>query len=122
MPATDPPSQLPREVLDHLIDLVAEAKTCLLLAAMTPTGSRERALALARLRTAVLEPRSLTNQILDGLRKAVANPQHITHEILDSLQGMPQAIIVELRVCEMAISKLEAGAVLRQPSPRAGVS
>jgi len=89
----------------RLIDLVAWAKTCMLLAAATPPRGLERARALAELRRAVDEPRRLVD------------------EILQSAQTLPQALLVDLRVSEMAISKLVAGAVLRRetkhpPPPR----
>jgi hypothetical protein len=82
-------------MLYRLIDLVAWAKTCLLLTAATLPGSPERARTLAELQEAVVEPRRLVD------------------EILHSGQALPQNLLVDLRASEMAIPKLEAGAVLR---------
>lgn len=100
---SNPPNRPPHEVIDRLIDEVAWAKTCMLICAATKPGSPERTDELNKLRTAVIEPR---RSVDDLLGKALALP----HEIL-----------VELRACELAIPKLEAGAVLRQdrqdPSP-----
>jgi hypothetical protein len=95
----DSPSRPPREELDRLIDLVAWAKTCLLIAAATPPGSPQRDREVAK------------------LKKAVVDPRRVTNEILGRLQELPDAIRVELRVCELAIPKLEAGAILRQSPP-----
>lgn len=95
----DPPNRSPRELLDRLIDLVAWAKTCLLITVGTAPSSPERESEMARLKEAVIEPRNITD------------------EILGSGQALPQAVLVELRVCELAISRLEAGAVPRQPPP-----
>ena len=87
-------------MLHRLIDLVAWAKTCLLLTAAALPGSPERARTLTALREAVIEPRRLVD------------------EVLHSGQALPQALLVDLRVSEMAIPKLEAGAVLRTtPAP-----
>jgi hypothetical protein len=98
MPAcSDPPNRPTREVIDRLIDEVAWAKTCMLICAATRPGSPERADELEKLREAVVEPR------------------RIVDEILGKAQVLPRAVIVELRVCELAIPKLEADAVLRQP-------
>lgn len=96
-PCPDPPSRPPQERLHRLIDLVAWAKTCLLLAAAALPGSPERARTLTALREAVIEPRRLVD------------------EVLHSGQALPQDLLVDLRVSEMAIPKLEAGAVLRTP-------
>lgn len=93
MPTPDSP---PREVIDRLIDLIAEAKTCMLIAAATAPSSPERSPCMEELRRAVLEPRCLID------------------EILGKSQKLPQALLVTLRTCELSIPRLEAGAVLRQ--------
>ena len=98
----DPQDHPPREVLSYLIDLVAWAKTCLYVAAATAPGSAERARELVTLRKAVTEPRRVADEILGGKQK------------------LPHEVLVALRVCELAIPKLEAGAVLRQTSPQGG--
>lgn len=98
-PYPDPPSRPPHETLDRLIDLVAWARTCLLITAATPPGSPGR---LCK---------------LEELRKALVEPRHLTDEILGSSRELPQALLVSLRVCELAIPKLEAGAVLRTSLP-----
>lgn len=100
MPACSaPPSRPPREVLDHLIDDVAWAKTCMLIAAATPPSSPEREREMEKLRKAIVEPRRVVD---DAGRQG---------------QSLPDAIIVALRTCELAIPKLEAGAVLRRDAP-----
>jgi len=97
MPAcSDPPNRPPRDVIDRLVDQVAWAKTCLLVAAATAPGSAERERELAKLRAAVVDPR------------------RVVDEILGKAQALPRAVLVELRTCELAIPKLEAGAILRQ--------
>lgn len=83
-------------MIDHLIDQVAWAKTCLMICAATRPGSSERTDELNKLRAAVIEPRRSVD------------------EILERSQDLPREILVELRTCELAIPKLEAGAVLRQ--------
>ena len=96
MPAcADPPNRPSRDVLDRLIDEVAWAKTCMLIAAATPPSSTERDCEMAKLRQAVDEPRRAVD------------------EILGRGQAVPRAVLIELRTCELAIPKLEAGAVLR---------
>lgn len=97
-PRPDPPGRPPRETLTRLIDLVAWAKTCMLITAATRPGSPERASELQKLREAVIEPRTLVDKVLKNS------------------QALPQALLVDLRTSEMAIPKLEAGAVLRTPS------
>ena len=100
MPAcASPPNRPPREVLDRLIDAVAWAKTCLLVTAATAPGSPARAHELEKLRQAVVEPR------------------RVVDEILGNAQALPRAVLVELRTCELALPKLEAGAVLRRETP-----
>lgn len=47
------------------------------------------------------------------LRAAVIPPRKIVDEILEKGQALPRDVIVTLRMCELAIPKLEAGAVLR---------
>jgi hypothetical protein len=96
MPACSP-NRPPREVLDRLIDDVAWAKTCMIIAAATPPKSAERESELAK------------------LRAAVAPPRKIVDEVFAQGQSLPRDLIVELRTCELAIPKLEAGAILRQP-------
>jgi hypothetical protein len=97
MPAcSSPPNRPPPELIDRLIDQVAWAKTCLLVAAATRPGSPERADELKNLRAAIVEPRRAVD------------------EVLGKAQALPREILVELRTCELAIPKLEAGAVLRQ--------
>jgi hypothetical protein len=98
MPAcSDPPNRAPRNVLDRLIDAVAWAKTCMLITAATAPKSPERAEELAK------------------LRQAVEDSRRDVDAILSKGQVLPDAVLVELRVCELAIPKLEAGAILRQP-------
>ena len=100
MPAcSTPPNRAPRDVIDRLIDTVAWAKTCMLICAATEPGSAARAAELAKLREAVVEPR------------------RVVDEVLGSGKVLPDAVLVELRTCEMAIPKLEAGAILRRPTP-----
>lgn len=101
-PCLDPSSSLPRETLSRLIDLTAWAKTCLLLTAVTPPGSFERA------------------RELKALQKAVVEPRRLVDKILGSAQKLPEELLVTLRTCELAIPKLEAGAVLRtsQSTPK----
>jgi hypothetical protein len=96
-----PPNRAPRDVIDRLIDAVAWAKTCMLICAATKPGSAERGDELKRLREAVVEPR------------------RVVDEVLGQNQALPDVVLVELRTCELAIPKLEAGAVLRsnQASP-----
>jgi hypothetical protein len=102
MPAcADPPNRAPRAVIDHLITSVAWAKTCMLITAATAPKSPERAEELAKLRQAVADSR----RDVDG--------------VLSKGQVLPDVVLVELRVCELAIPKLEAGAILRQPTAAA---
>src|SRR5262245_28129341 len=100
MTSPDSSSRPPRETLDRLIDLVAWAKTCLLITAATPPGSSERTCELKKLQEAIIEPRRLIDKILR-----------------DS-QILPEALLVDLRTSELAIPKLEAGAILRTSSAR----
>lgn len=95
MPACSP-NRPSREVIDRLIDTVAWAKTCMLVAAATAPKSNERECALEKLRAAVVEPR----RVID--------------EVFSQGQSLPRELIVTLRSCELAIPQLEAGAVLRQ--------
>jgi len=97
-PCPDPPSRPSRETLTRLIDLVAWAKTCMLITAATRPGSPERAAELQKLREAIIEPRALVDKVLSNS------------------QALPQALLVDLRTSEMSIQKLEAGAVLRTSS------
>jgi hypothetical protein len=97
MPAcSDPPNRPPRAVIDRLIDEVAWAKTCMLITAATRPGSPERTCEMKQLRQAVVEPRRAVD------------------EILGRGQAVPREVLITLRTCELAIPKLEAGAVLRQ--------
>ena len=93
---SDPPNRPLREVIDRLIDGVAWAKTCMLITAATKPGSPER------------------ERELEKLRKAVVAPRQVVDEVFSKGQSLPRELIVELRTCELAIPKLEAGAVLRQ--------
>lgn len=95
MPACCSLNRPPHELLDRLIDEIAWAKTCLLVAAAAAPGSDVRDRELAQ------------------LRKAVINPRTVVDDVLGKGQALPREILVELRTCEMAIAKLEAGAVLR---------
>jgi hypothetical protein len=92
----NPPNRPPREVIDRLIDVVAWAKTCMLVTAATKPGSPERETELMTLRQAILEPRRMVD------------------EILEQGQALPRDVIITLRSCELALPQLEAGAVLRQ--------
>lgn len=97
MPACcDPPNRPPPELIDRLIDEIAWAKTCLLVAAATPPGSPAR------------------EAEMEKLRAAVAVPRRLVDEVLSKAQDLPRHIFIELRTCELAIPRLEAGAVLRQ--------
>ena len=96
MPACSP-NRPPREVIDRLIDTVAWAKTCMLIAAATSPKSAERERELEKLREAVIEPR----RVID--------------EVFNQGQSLPRDLIIELRTCELAIPKLEADTLRRQP-------
>ena len=96
---SSPPNRPPREVIDRLIDAVAWAKTCLLSAAATPPKSPER------------------EREMEKLRKAVVEPRRVVDEVFSRAQSLPRELIIELRTCELAIPKLEEGAVLRQQRP-----
>jgi hypothetical protein len=95
------PNRPPRDVLDRLIDTVAWAKTCMLVTAATKPGSPERETELMTLRQAIIEPRKIVD------------------EILEQGKALPREVLITLRTCELAVPKLEAGAVLRQPSASA---
>jgi hypothetical protein len=95
---SSPPNRPPREVIDRLIDDVAWAKTCMLIAAATALKSADR------------------DREMEKLRKAVVEPRRVIDEVFSRGQSLPRDLIVELRTCELAIPKLEAGAVLRQPT------
>ena len=95
MPACSP-NRPSREVLDRLIDAVAWAKTCMILTAATKPGSPERDSELGKLRSSIVEPR------------------RIVDEAFAQGQSLPRELIIDLRACEMAVPKLEQGAVLRQ--------
>ena len=100
MPACpSPPNRPPRDVIDRLIDDVAWAKTCMIIAAATAPKSPEREREMVK------------------LRKAVEETRRVVDEIGSQGQSLPDVILVELRTCELAIPKLEAGAVLRQDAP-----
>lgn len=75
-----------------LVDVVAWAKTCLLITAATKPGTPDREREMAQLREATAQARAAVN----------AAPAPV-----------PQSLRVEVRVCELAIPKLEAGAILR---------
>ena len=94
----NPQNRPPRDVVDRLIDEVAWAKTCMLITAATKPGSPERTREMAQLRQAVVKPR------------------HAVDKILGQGQAVPREVLITLRTCELAIPKLEAGAVLRQPT------
>ena len=96
---SNPPNRPPREVIDRLIDDVAWAKTCMIIAAATAPKSPDREREMEKLRQAVIEPR------------------RVVDEVFSQGQSLPRAVIVELRTCELAIPKLEEGAVLRQQRP-----
>lgn len=97
MPAcSSPPNRPPPEVLDRLVDEVAWAKTCMLITAATKPGSPER------------------DHEMEKLRAAIVSSRKIVDEILGQGLAVPYNVMVALRTCELAIPKLEAGAVLRQ--------
>jgi hypothetical protein len=83
-------------VIDRLIDSIAWAKTCMLLAAATApkTPAREHE--------------------LEKLRKAVIEPRRDVDAVFNQGKSLPRELLIELRTCELAIPKLETGAVLRQ--------
>lgn len=81
---------------EALVDMIAWAKTCLLIAAATMPGSPERETELANLREAIVEPR----RRLDEICGAGGN--------------VAPVLLVELRVCEKGVAALEKGAVLRR--------
>lgn len=90
MPAcSSPPNRPPHDVIDRLIDEVAWAKTCLLIAIAAPVGSLVRAEELAKLRKAIVEPR------------------RVVEEVFAKGQVLPREVLVELRTCELAIEKLD---------------
>ena len=93
---SDPPNRPPREVIDRLIDNVAWAQTCLLITAATAPKSADR------------------DREMEKLRKAVVEPRRVIDEVFNRGQSLPRDLIIELRTCELAIPKLEAGAGLRQ--------
>jgi len=93
---SNPPNRPPREVIDRLIDAVAWAKTCLIVTAATKPGSPDRA------------------REMEKLREAIVEPCRVVDEVFGKGQSLPRELLVELRSCELAIPKLEAGAVLRQ--------
>ena len=95
---SNPPNRPSREVIDRLIDDVAWAKTCMIITAATAPGSPDR------------------EREMDKLRKAVIEPRRVVDEIFGKGQSLPRDLIVELRTCELALPKLEAGAVLRHPT------
>ena len=94
-----PPNHPAREVIDRLIDDVAWAKTCMIIAAATPPKSPER------------------ERELEKLRKAVVEPRRVVDEVFSQGQVLPRELIIDLRTCELAIPALEEGAVLRQDAP-----
>jgi hypothetical protein len=94
-------SRPPPEVIGRLVDAVAWAKTCLLITAATLPGSAQRAAELDKLRAAVVEAR---------------RPRRRVDKIFGRGQALPPDLIGELRSRELAIPRLEAGAVLRQHS------
>jgi hypothetical protein len=102
MPAcSSPPNRPPSEVIDRLIDAVAWAKTCMLLAAAAAPKSADR------------------DREMEKLCEAVVEPRRVIDEVFNRGQSLPRDLLIELRTCELAIPKLEAGAVLRQPTERA---
>jgi len=96
---SSPPNRPPPEILDRLVDEVAWAKTCMLIAAATKPGSPERDCEMEKLRAAVISSR------------------RVVDEILGQGWAMPHNVRVALRTCELAIPQLEEGAVLRQQPP-----
>ena len=95
---SDPPNRPTSDVIDRLVDQVAWAKTCLLTTAATAPGTAEREWELAK------------------LRAAVAPPRETVDAIFTRGQAVPRTVLIELRTCELAIPKLEQGAVLRRQS------
>ncbi len=85
-----------REVIDRLINDVAWAKTCLLIAAATAPKSPER------------------ESEMEKLRKAIVEPRRVVDEVFGRGQTLPRVVLITLRACELAIPQLEANAVLQQ--------
>jgi hypothetical protein len=77
-------------MLDHLINLIAEAKKRLVITEITEPQSVARRAELRRFGAAIVEPRRLVK------------------EVQARGQEVPHAVLVELRVCELAIDKLRA--------------
>ena len=92
---SSPPNRPPREVIDRLIDGVAWAKTCMIVTAATAPGSPARDRELEKLRTAIVDPRKIVD------------------DVFGKGQSLPRELVIELRTCELALPKLEQGAVLR---------
>lgn len=76
-----------------LISAVQWAKTCMHDAVRTVPGSLARDYALEKLRGAIAEPRRAVDEILSQGR------------------AVPRCAIIDLRACELAVPKLEAGTV-----------
>jgi hypothetical protein len=96
MPACADPSKRPsHDVVVRLIDTVAWAKTLMITTAGTIPLSDERKSALLTFRQAAVEARRDIDAVLN-----------------EGFQ-LPDQILIEMRVCEMAVPQLEAGAVLR---------
>lgn len=93
---SSPPNRPAREVIDRLIDNIAWAKTCMLIAAATAPGSSDR------------------DREMEKLRKAVIEPRRVVDEVFGQGQSLPRELLIELCTCELAIPKLAQGAVLRQ--------
>jgi len=94
--SSSPPKRDMSADVDRLIAEVAWAKTCLIVSAASAPASPQR-----------------THE-LEKLRQAIAPARRRGDAILARGQGVPENVLVALRVCELALPELEAGAGLRR--------
>lgn len=80
----------PHEELSSLIDAVAYAKMCFIVATGTVPRSPQR------------------GKALEDLRQAVVRSRHAVDEIFRRSQAVSREILVQLRVCELGIQRLES--------------